>query len=138
MDTRCYDKIISIYEIKTGSEYVLSHPNLHIARACLENVPPRMFWAIANIYPDLVARRYVQVRLMGNFGFNGGIPWLTETDSSICFTCREDNETLCRFFFDCPTFKPNFGSLWCNMPLKASKVSFNLLRIRCQEMLRSL
>ena len=33
-----------------------SHPNLDIARACLENVPPHMFWAIADIYPELVAR----------------------------------------------------------------------------------
>ena len=93
---------------------MLSHPNLDIARACLENVPPRMFWAITDIYPDLTARRHVQVRLMGNFDLNGGIP---------CFTCREDNETLCHFFFDCPTFKPNFDSLWCNLLLKASNLN---------------
>ena len=65
-----------------------------------------MFWAIANIYLDLVVR-HVQVRLMGNFGLNGEIPWLAETDGSLYFTCREDNETLCHFFFDCPTFKRN-------------------------------
>ena len=70
-----------------------------------------MFWAIADTYPDLVARRHVQVRLMGNFGLNGGIPWLAETDVALCFTCREDNETLCHFFFGYPTFKPNFDSL---------------------------
>ena len=84
------------------NEYALSHPNLHIARACLGNVSPRMLWAIADIYPDLVAHRLFQVGLMGNFGLNGGIPWLAETDSSLCFTCREDNEILCHFFFDCP------------------------------------
>ena len=59
---------------------------------------------------------------MGNFGLNGGIPWLAETDGSLCFICREDNKTLCHFFFDCPTFKPNFDSFWCNLLLKA----FNL------------
>ena len=52
----------------------MSHPNLDIARACLENVPPRMFWAITDIYLDLLPRRHVQVRLMGNFGLNSGIP----------------------------------------------------------------
>ena len=114
---------INKYEENAWNEYALSHPNLDIARACLENVPPRMFWAIAEIYPDLVARRHVQVRLMGNFGLNGGIPWLAETDDSLCFTCREDNETLCHFFFDCPTFEPNFDSLWCNMLLKASNLN---------------
>ena len=84
-------------EENAWNEYALSHPNL-LVRACLDNVPPRMFWAIADIYPDLVARRQVHVRLMGNFGLNGGIPWLAETDSSLCFTCREDNETLVNFF----------------------------------------
>ena len=104
-------------------EYALSHPNLDIARACLENVPPRMFWSITDIYLDLVACRHVQVRLMGNFGLKDGIPWLAETDGSLSFTCREDNETLCHFFFDCPTFKPNFDSLLCNLLLKASNLN---------------
>ena len=102
--------------------YAMSHPNLDTARTCLENVPPRMFWAIADIYLDMVTCRHVQVRLMGNFGLNGRIPWLAETDGSLCFTCREDNKTLCHFlchfFFDCPIFKPNFDSLWCNLFLK--------------------
>ena len=96
---------INKYEENAWIEYALSHPNLDIARACLENVPPRMFWAITDIYSDLVARQHVWVRLMGNFSLNGGIPWLVETDGSLCFTCREDNETLCHFFFDCLTFK---------------------------------
>ena len=48
---------------------------------------------------------------MGNLCLNGGMPWLVETDGSLCFTSREDNETLSAFFFDCPTFKPTFDSL---------------------------
>ena len=82
-----------------------------------------MFWAIADIYPGVIARRHVQVRLTGNFGLNGGIPWLVEADGSLCFTCREDNETLRHFFFDCPAFKPNFDSLCCNLLLKASNLN---------------
>ena len=116
-------KKINKYEKNAWNQYALSHLNLHIARACLENVPPRMFWAIADIYPDLVARRHVQLRLMGNFGLKGGIPWLAETDGSLCFTCREDNEILCHFFFNCPTFKPNFDSHCCNLLLKASNLN---------------
>ena len=69
---------INKYEENAWNEHALSSRNLHIARACLENLPPRMFWAIADTYPDLVARRHVQVRLMSNFGLNGRIPWLTE------------------------------------------------------------
>ena len=52
---------INKYEENAWNEYALSHPNLHIARACLENVPLRMFWAIADIYPDMVARRHVRL-----------------------------------------------------------------------------
>ena len=111
-------KIKYKYEENAWNEYALSHPNLDITQACLENVPPRMFWAIANIYLDMAACQHVKVRLMGNFGLNGGIPWLAETDGSLCFTCREDNKTLSHFFFGCPTFKPNFDSLWCNLFLK--------------------
>ena len=60
---------------------------------------------------------------MGNFGLNGGIPWLAETDGCLCFICREDNETLCHFGFDCSTFKPNFDSLWCNLLLIATNLN---------------
>ena len=52
-----------------------------------------------------------------------GSPGWRETDASLCFTCREDNETLCHFFFDCSTFKPNFDSLWCNLLSKASNLN---------------
>ena len=55
-------KTIVENKVNKYEENALSHPNLHIARACLENVPPRMFWAIADIYPDLVAHRHVQVK----------------------------------------------------------------------------
>ena len=65
---------INKYGENVWNEYALSHPNLDIARACLENVLPCMFWAIADIHPDLVACRHVQVRLIGNFGLNGGVP----------------------------------------------------------------
>ena len=82
-----------------------------------------MFWAIADIYPDLVAGRHIHVRLLGNFGLNVEIAWLAETDGPLCFTCKEDNETLCHYFFDCPTFKPKFDSLWCNLLLKASNLN---------------
>ena len=27
------------------------------------------------------------------------------------------------FFFDCPTFKPNFDSFWCNLLLRASNLN---------------
>ena len=41
----------------------------------------------------------------------------------LCFNCRVDKETFCHFFFDSPTYKPNFDSLWCNLLLKASDLN---------------
>ena len=114
---------INKYEENAWNEYAPSHPNLHIVRACLEHVPPSMLWAIVNIYPNLAVRQHVHVRLTGNFGLNSGIPWLAKTDGFLCFICREDNETLSHFFFDCPTFKPNFKSVWCSLLLKASSLN---------------
>ena len=52
--------------------YCQDHPGMHVAQACLLNTPPRQFWSLANDYPDLVSRLHIQVRIMGNFGFNGG------------------------------------------------------------------
>ena len=34
---------------------------------------------------------------MGNFGLNGGIPWVTNTDDALCFVCERDTEALGHF-----------------------------------------
>ena len=54
---------------------------------CLKNGSSFRFWSLANQFPDLISRLHVQVRLMGNFGFNGSLPWLQNTDGAICFIC---------------------------------------------------
>ena len=64
--------------------FLLDNPNLSLAQACLANVSPRMFLSISDQYPDLVCRLHVQIRLMGNFGLNGGIPWITNIDDALC------------------------------------------------------
>ena len=45
----------------------------------------REHFSIADLYPDLVRHLHVQIRLMGNFGINGGVPWLTSTDGDFVF-----------------------------------------------------
>ena len=52
------------------TEYCVSHSNLHLAKACIDNIPPQQFWSLTDQYPDLVRHPHVQVRLMGNFGLN--------------------------------------------------------------------
>ena len=56
------------------------------------------FWSLANQFSDVVSQLHVQVRLMGNFGFNGSLLWLQNTDGVICFICKEDIESVTHFF----------------------------------------
>ena len=60
------------------------HPGMRVAQTFLENISSYQFWSIADRYPDLVSRLHVQIRLMGNFGLNGDVPWLTNTDGEFC------------------------------------------------------
>ena len=48
---------------------------------------------------------------MGNFGINGGVPWLTNTDSELCLLCKESIEDVGHFLLDCPDFRDNRESL---------------------------
>ena len=81
-------------------------------------MPPQKFWSISSYYPDLVCRLHVQIRLMGNFGLNTSIPWATTTDSAICFICKEGEETLHHFLFDCTGFREHFHQLWSSLSTK--------------------
>ena len=82
---------------------------------CLVNTPPRKFWSISEQFPDLVCCLHTQVRLMGSLGLNGGIPWLRNTEGTLCFICKQDNETLSHFLFVCTSFRRHFDSLWANL-----------------------
>ena len=81
----------------------------------------KKFLSICSYYPDLVCRLHVQIRLMGNFGLNTSIPWATTTDSTICFICKEDEETLHHFLFDCTGFREHFNLLWSSLSTKVMR-----------------
>ena len=38
---------------KNWTEYCVSHPNLHLAKACIDTIPPQQFWSLIDQYPDL-------------------------------------------------------------------------------------
>ena len=71
-------------ESRLWLEICSGHPNMHVAKVCLENVSPSKFWSLADLYRDLVSRLHTQVRFMGNLCLNGGIPWLFKTEGSLC------------------------------------------------------
>ena len=56
---------------------------------------------------------------MGNSGLNGGIPWLTNTEGTNCFVCKQGVKTINQFLLDRPGFKENIDSLWDKLKTKA-------------------
>ena len=106
------------------TDFCLKHPDLKLAYDCLNNVPPDHFWSLANHYTDLVSWLYVQVWIMGNFGLNSGIPWLTNTEGATCFVSKQGVETFNHFLLECPGFKENTYFLWDKLKSKAKHLNF--------------
>ena len=101
------------------SDFCLKHPDFKQAYDCLDNVPPDHFSSLANHYSDLVSQLHVQVRIMGNFCLNGGIPRLTNTEGATCFVSKQGVETVNHFLLECPGFKENLDSRWDKLKTKA-------------------
>ena len=91
---------------------------MRVAQTCYENISLYHFWSIADHYPDLVSRLHVQIRLMGNFGLNSSVTWLTNTDGELCLFCKNSVEDVSHFLSDCSSFRNNFESLWSNLNQK--------------------
>ena len=109
-----------ILKRKVDSWYLfcIHHSSIRVAQACLENISPDQFWSIANLYPEIVRHLHVQIRLMGNFGINGGVPWLTNTDGELCLFRKESTEDVSHFLLDCPNFRGNREFLWSSLSQK--------------------
>ena len=54
-----------------------------VAQAWPGNVTRFDFWCVTDHYPDLVSQMQIQIRLMGNFGLNGSVPWHAGTNGSL-------------------------------------------------------
>ena len=64
---------------------------------------------------DLVSRLHIQIRLMGNFGLNAGVPWLLGTPGALCFICKVGLDDVNHFLWECKAFRENFQSVWSNL-----------------------
>ena len=114
------DKIFD-FERRAWDSFCESHPNMRVVQSCCENVSPFRFWSLANQFPDSVSRLHVKVRLMGNFGLSGSLPWLLNTDGAICFICKEVIESVTHFYLDCSYFRNNFESFWNKLKIKIAR-----------------
>ena len=93
-------------EMNKWAEDCVPHPSLHLAKACIDNIPLQQFWSLTDQYPDLVSHLHVQVRLMGKFGLNTGVRWLSDTDCLKCFICKNGTEMpVTSFLIACPSEK---------------------------------
>ena len=110
-------------ESRLWLKFCSGHSSMHVAQACLKNVSLPKFLSSADLYPDSVNRLHIQVGLMGKLCLNGGIPWLFNTEGSLCFICKENTERENHHFIDCPAFTDNYSSLWSN--LKTKIIDFN-------------
>ena len=66
-------------ESRLWLEFCSGHPEHACCTSLLSNASPSKFWSLPDLYPDLVSRLHIQVRLMGNLCLNGGIPWFFNT-----------------------------------------------------------
>ena len=106
------------FEGSVCADYCVNHPSVHIAQACLKNVTSYRFLCLADNYPDLVTCMHIQIRLVGNFGLNCGIPWFAGTNGSLSLICKQGTEGVTHFLFDFPFFKENVDSVWLNIKAK--------------------
>ena len=83
---------------KKWTEYFVSHPNLHLTKACIGTIPSQQFWSLIDLYSDLVRHLHVQVRLVDNLRLDAGVPWLSDTDCRKCFICKNGVEDTGHFF----------------------------------------
>ena len=60
---------------------------------------------------------------MGNFGLNGGIHRLTDTEGATCFVCKQGVETVNHSLLECPGLKENLDFLSDKLKTKAKHLN---------------
>ena len=64
---------------------------------------------------------HIQIRLMGNFGLDGGVPWHVGTNGSLCLICKEGTEDVTHSLLDCLFFKENVDFVWLNIKARITE-----------------
>ena len=62
------DNIVA-FESDLRSQFCKAHPDMCVAQACFENM----------------SSRHMQVKHIGNFGLNGSVSWLKDTEGTLWF-----------------------------------------------------
>ena len=106
---------IHSFEINRWKTFCVGHPLCSLADTFFDNINPSKFWTLSHTYPDLVKSMHTQLRILGNFGFIGGVPWLSGTDGQFCFLCKSDIDDNLHFILDFFSFLGNFYLLFSKL-----------------------
>ena len=90
------------FEIDRWKACCVGHPSYSLEDTFFGNISPSKFWTLPHTSPDLVKIMHTQLRILGNFGFSGGVPWLNGTNSQLCFLCKSAIDDNLHFILDCP------------------------------------
>ena len=104
--------------VETISFILINQPGIATVTPILKCKCDNLSFLVSSRPFPRLSRLHVEVRMMGQFGFSEGIPWLRHSDRTFCFLCKQDVESVTHFFLDCSYFKQNFLSLWRNLKLK--------------------
>ena len=102
--------------------FCAGHPKFGLAGAAFTHISSYQYWSLTSDYPDLVKHFHLQMRIMGNFGLNGGVPWLEGTNGCVCYICLEGVEDNLHFLLDCSFLREHFSLLWSKLQQKILKL----------------
>ena len=66
---------------------------------------------------------HIKIRLMGNSGLNGGVPWHVGTNGSLSLICKEGTEDVTHLLLDCPFFKENDDTVRLNIKARIKETN---------------
>ena len=102
------------------TEFAISHESVSKNVSAFADVTFETVWSITSEYPDLVPKRNLQLRLMGNLGLQSGIPWLRIKSEDKCLSCGIEKEDMIHFPLRCPYFFNDQKSFWYRHVVLAS------------------
>ena len=98
--------------------FCAGHPKFGQAGVAFTHISSYQYWSITLDYPDLVKYIHLQMRIIGHFGLNGGVPWLEGTSGCVCYIFQEGVEDNLHFLLDCSFLREHFSLLWSELHQK--------------------
>ena len=95
------ERKICVAESEKWHMFCAGRPKFSLAGAAFTHISSYQYWSLTSDYPDLVKYFHLQMRIMGNFGLNGGVSWLEGINGCVCYICQEGVEDNLHFLLDC-------------------------------------